>query len=200
MAERPLDEPLLTTETEKQINTSLFWQLRKACINGSRSRVITDFDPPAGAQYAQGQEAWQALVGKVNTKLQLDCQATVWNRKLLDLVITHKSTTTTAKHVNDFNSCISELKKLNRQDYSAKRLYSLFTESILDSTYNNTIKDGEKNGWTLEELQLELCADEQLNTERIEKLRVLKARRAVKESLAQARTEDSNPKNNKGKG
>ena len=103
VAERPVYEPL-TTETEKQINTSLFWQLRRACVNGSRSGIITDFDPPAGAQYAQGREAWQALVGKVNTKLQLDCQATVWNRKLLDLVITHKFTTTMAKHVNDFNS------------------------------------------------------------------------------------------------
>ena len=105
-----------------------------------------------------------------------------------------------AKHVNDFNSCISELKKLNRQDYSPKRLYSLFTESILDSTHNNTIKDGEKSSWTLEKLQMELCYDEQIHTERVEKLRVLKAQRAVLESLAQARTEDSNPKNNKGKG
>ena len=97
MAEGPLDQPL-TSETEKQINTSLFWQLRTACINGSRSGVITAFDPPEGAQYANGREAWQALVGKVNTKLQLDCQATVWNRKLLDLAITSKSSETMASH------------------------------------------------------------------------------------------------------
>ena len=90
--------------------------------------------------------------------------------------------------------------ELNRQDYSKKRLYTLFTESILDSTFNNTLKDGEKNNWALEKLQDELCYDEQINTERVEKLRVLKARRAVKESLAQAKAEDSNPKNNKGKG
>ena len=143
---------------------SLFWQLRTACINGSKSGIITAFDPPPRAQYAKGREAWQALVGKVNTKLQLDCQATVWNRKLLDLVFTHKSSTTMASHCNDFNSCISKLDKLNRQDYSKKRLYTLFTESILDSTFNNTLKEGEKNRWTSDKLQDELCYDEQINT------------------------------------
>ena len=105
-----------------------------------------------------------------------------------------------ASHCNDFNTCISELKKLDRQDYSTKRLYTLFTESILDSTFNNTLKEGDKKNWTLAELQDELCYDEQINAERREKLRVLNARRAAKETLAQGGGGSPNPKNNKGKG
>ena len=68
VAEKPLDEPL-ETEREKEINTSLFWQLRRACIDGSQSSEITALDPPKGAQFARGREAWQALVDKCDTKL-----------------------------------------------------------------------------------------------------------------------------------
>ena len=186
VAEKPLDQPL-TTEAERQISTSLFWQLRKACDDGSRSSVITDLDPPEGAQYAQGREAWQSLIEKVNTKLQLDCQASGWNRKLIDCVLTRNSSTTMAQHVNDFNSYVSKLKKLKRLDHSERSLFTLFTESILDSEYNNTIKDGIKKGMTLEALQVELCADEQMNTDRSEKLRILKAQRAVKEALVETK-------------
>ena len=89
---------------------------------------------------------------------------------------------------------------MKRQDYSDKRLYSLFTESILDPKYNNTIKDGEKKSWSLDKLQSELCYDEQIDKERVEKLRVLVARRAGKDSPGQPKKEGSNPKNNKGKG
>ena len=190
MAEKPLDQPL-TTEAERQISTSLFWQLHKACDDGSRSSVITDLDPPEGAQYAQGREAWQSLIEKVNTKLQLDCQASGWNRKLLDCVLTRNG------HVNDFNSYVSKLKMLKRLDHSERSLFTLFTESILDSEYNNTIKDGIKKGMTLEALQVELCADEQMNTDRSEKLWILKARRAVKEVLVETKGEGPVPSTRK---
>ena len=65
-----------------------------------------------------------------------------------------------AKHVNDFNTYVTELTKLGRQYYSEDRLFTLFTDSILDDTYNSTISDGEGKGWTLDVLQLKLCVAE----------------------------------------
>ena len=61
----------------------------------------------------------------------------------------------------------------------------MFTESILDETYDSKITDGEAEGWTLDELQLNLCAHEQRLNARIEKLAVLKVRRAMKDSPSQ---------------
>ena len=125
-------------------------------MHGSQSSVITKLDPPEKAQYAQGREAWQALVRKLNTKLQLDYQGSEWSSKLIDCVLTKQSSITMAKHVNDFNTYVTELTKLGRQDYSEDRLYTLFTDSILDDKYNSKISDGEEKGWTLDKLQLQL--------------------------------------------
>ena len=103
MAERPLDEPL-ETERKKQINSSLFWQLRRACVKGSQGAEITKLDPPERAEYAQGREDWQALVKKLNTKAQATYQANHWSNKLTECIFTHKSTVSMAKHINDFKN------------------------------------------------------------------------------------------------
>ena len=108
VAERPLEEPP-ETERENEINTSLFWQLRRACVKGSQGAVITKLDPEAGAEYAHGREAWLALDKKLNTKAQATYQANHWSNKLTECIYTSKSTVSMAKHINDFNTYITEM-------------------------------------------------------------------------------------------
>jgi len=196
IAERPLHKPLLN-EREEQISTSLFWQLRNACVNGSRGETITDFDPPeeeTETEFAPGREAWQALVKKMKTRAQKQYQADYWNNKLTECIFTHKSTITMSKHVNDFNSYFTQMKKMGRKDYTPERLYSLFVDSILDNDYGTIIRDAEKRGDTLEVLQEDLRAEEQRRNKQIEKLRILKARRAAQEHPLPTPTEVKPPK------
>ena len=83
---------------------------------------------------------------------------------------------------------------------SDDRIYTIFTESILDNDYNTSIIDAEKKGSTLEELQVDLCAQEPRTNARLEKLRILKARRAAKDTTPKGGGSDSTPRTPKGEG